>query len=75
MGPNLFGVGGRMAGSQPGFAYSAAMRASGFHWDRDRLLAFVMQPRATVPGTGMPFAGIQDRAQAQAVVDYLLTLR
>ena len=75
IGPNLVGVAGRLAGSQPGYNYSAAMKASNIRWNRANLLTFVGQPRTMVPGTRMPFAGVKDRAKAGEIVDYLLNLR
>jgi cytochrome c len=64
-----------VAGTQPNFSYSPAMKASQIRWNRANLLAFVGQPSKLVPGTRMPFAGIQDKAKANQIVDYLLTLR
>ena len=75
IGPNLFGVGGRAAGTQPNFNYSPAMKASQIRWNRANLLAFVRQPSKLVPGTRMPFAGIQDKAKGEEIVNYLLSLR
>lgn len=74
LGPNLFGIGSRTTGSLPGFAYSPAMKTKGIKWGRDSLLAFVMRPQGVVPGTRMPFGGIQDEAKAEEIVDFLLRL-
>jgi len=73
VGPNLFGVVGRRAGSAPGFAYSPAMQHAGT-WTAAQLLAYIQAPARTVPGNRMPFAGLQNRQQAAAVVAYLGTL-
>lgn len=75
VGPNLFGVSGRMAGSAPGFAYSPAMKGAGFAWSDDKLTAYVMNPKQTVPGDRMPFNGIPNQSQAADVVAYLDTLK
>jgi cytochrome c len=55
-GPNLGGVLGRRAGSQPGFRYSPAMRAAGERglvWSPDTLERYLADPEAVVPGTSM----------------------
>jgi cytochrome c len=74
VGPNLFGVGGRKAGTT-GFAYSPAMKQANFAWTRDKLIAFITDPRKTVPGTKMAFAGQKNPQQAAAIADYLLSLK
>jgi len=75
LGPNLFGVAGRKAGSASGFAYSPAMKAAGFAWSDDKLTAYISHPASVVPGNRMPFAGVGDAARAADVVAYLDTLR
>jgi len=75
LGPNLWRIGGRRAGSVPGFAYSPAMRQAGVSWTRPRLIAFITNPRAVVPGTRMAYAGQRDPRAAAVIADYLLSLR
>jgi len=74
IGPSLFGVVGRDAGSAPGFKYSAAMKAAG-KWTPERLDAFIAAPKAVVPGTAMPFGGLKDAAKRADIVAYLSTLK
>lgn len=74
IGPNLYGIDGRLAGSQANFSYSPAMKASNIRWNREKLRSFVAQPRTVVPGTRMPFGGVQDKAKADEIVNYLLSL-
>jgi cytochrome c len=74
MGPSLYGVVGRKAGSVPGFSYSKAMTASGITWDGAALDAFMAAPQAKVPGTRMPYGGLKDAAKRQAIIEYLKTL-
>lgn len=71
MGPNLAGVIGRNAGSQPGFVYSQAMKARAQPWQQDSLQAFIAQPQAQVPGTYMPYAGLADATDRQAIACFL----
>ncbi|HEY6578071.1 MAG TPA: cytochrome c family protein [Rhizomicrobium sp.] len=75
MGPNLFGVVGRKAGSYPGFSYSAAMTKAGFVWTQSRLAAYLADPQKLVPGNAMPMAGIQNPQQRVDLAAYLATLK
>ena len=57
-GPQLNGLAGRKAGTQPGYAYSPAMKASGLVWNEATLAAYLRDPNALVPGTKMRFWGM-----------------
>ena len=74
LGPNLFGIGGRKAGSDADYDYSPAMKASGVTWSAETLQAFVTDPNKVVPGNKMDYPGA-DAAAAKAIADYLLTLK
>lgn len=73
IGPNLWGVFGRKAGSRPGYAYSEGLKAAGFTWDAQRIDTWIANPRAVVPGTKMSFAGLSDAKDRIDVVAYLKT--
>jgi cytochrome c len=75
LGPNLFGVGGRKAGSVPDYDYSDAMKAYGQPWTADNLQAFILDPAKTVPGNKMDYPGASDAAAAKAIADYLMSLK
>jgi cytochrome c len=75
LGPTLYGVVGRKAGSLPGYGYSDAIKQAGFAWTPDRLRAFLPGPAKAVPGTKMTFAGLKNPAQVEDVIAYLSTLR
>jgi len=75
MGPNLFGIAGRRAGTYQGFSYSAAMKNSGLVWTAGRLDAYLRATQQVVPGNSMPFAGISDQKQRADIVAYLTTLK
>ena len=71
LGPNLFGVIGRKAGSAPGFASSDAMKNSGISWDEASLGDYLKDPKAKVPETKMVFGGLKRPAQLADVIAYL----
>ncbi len=75
-GPHLANLVGRVLGSAAGFDYSPAFKAAkaqGLAWDRERLLGYLADPDAVVPGGWMtPPAGLSTADRA-AVVDYLLS--
>ena len=71
LGPNLFGVIGRKAGSAAGFASSDAMKQSGITWDEASLSDYLKDPKAKVPEAKMIFAGLKRPAQLADVIAYL----
>jgi cytochrome c len=75
VGPNLFGVVGRKAGTLSGFSFSPAMKNSGITWDEEVLAKYLLSPSKMVPGTKMPFGGFNDPNQAADVAAYLATLK
>jgi cytochrome c len=75
LGPSLFGIIGRRAGSETNFAYSDAMKKFDRSWDEATLDAYVAEPRKTVPGTKMIFAGIKEKKDRDDLIAYLETLK
>jgi len=75
VGPSLFGVVGRKAGSVPSYSYSDAMKDSGLTWDDATLDSYLAGPRAKVPGTKMTFAGFPNASDRADVIAYLNTLK
>ena len=73
-GPSLAGILGRIAGSQPGFIFSDAIAKEGIVWDALTLSEFLENPGSYVPGNVMPFSGIRNEDQRQALICYLTTL-
>jgi cytochrome c2 len=71
VGPSLFAVVGRKAGTKPGFSYSKAMAAAGFVWTPDQLQAYIAKPQSVVPGNRMPFAGLPNPKDRADVVGFL----
>ena len=74
IGPTLFGVVGRPAGSVPGFQYTADHKKLGVTWDAATLDKYLTDPRAMVPDTTMVYPGLKDDAQRADLVAYLETL-
>lgn len=72
VGPNLHGIIGRAAASQPGYAYSAALQAADLRWGRDSLAAWVAATEILVPGTTMAYANILNGEEVSRLIDYLL---
>ena len=75
LGPNLLGVIGRKAGTEPDFTlYTPALKASKITWNKKTLDKFLVNPNAKVPGTAMPMQ-IPDNKTRADVVAYLATLK
>lgn len=75
VGPSLFGVVGAKAGHAEGYKYSDAHIKSGLTWDEATLAKYLADPKATVPGNKMAFAGLKKDEDVKAVVEYLKTLK
>ncbi|MDE2135689.1 MAG: c-type cytochrome [Alphaproteobacteria bacterium] len=73
IGPSLFGVVGRKAGTESGYAYSAALKNSGIVWTEDKLKEWSANPKTLVPGTKMMMFGAVQGADADDLVAYLNT--
>src|SRR5919198_2109437 len=63
VGPSLFGIVGRKAGSVAGFNYSRALKGSNVTWTAQNLDAFITNPQRKVPGNQMPYSGMSDAQQ------------
>ena len=63
LGPNLFGIVGKRAGTVPGFKYTNAFRNTAtFEWSEGLLGPWIALPAVMVPGTSMGvFPGVSDR--------------
>lgn len=75
VGPSLFGVFGAKAGFAGGFNYSDVQKKSGLTWDEANLSKYLADPKGTIPGNKMAFAGLKRPEDLKAVVDYLKTLK
>ena len=75
IGPSMFGIVGRPSGTVEGFRYSAANKNAGLTWDTATLDRYLINPRETIPGTSMTYAGLRNEAQRADMVAYLGTLK
>ena len=75
VGPSLFAVAGRKAGAAEGFKYSDAMTKSGLSWDDASLAKYLADPKGSVPGNKMAFAGVKKAEDVAAIIDYLKTVK
>lgn len=73
VGPSLWGVVGRPAGSIAGYQYSAANKGSGIVWSEDKLFEYLAAPQKVVPGTKMTYAGMKPPQDRADVIAYLKT--
>jgi cytochrome c len=74
LGPNLYKIIGRKAGSLPNYGYSSAMRSADFYWGKDQLDRFLENPDAIVPGNNMkPYDGLAAAKRAE-VISFLESL-
>lgn len=75
VGPNLWGIVGRMHGSHEGFAYSDAMAAlKDKPWTYEALNEFITSPKTAIPGTKMGFGGLKKDSDRANLLAYLQTL-
>ena len=71
IGPALWGVLGRKAGSISDYKYSKAMAAYGKAWSFDEMNSFLIKPKAWIKGTKMSFAGLKNAKDRAAVILYM----
>lgn len=71
IGPNLFAMFGREAGSVEGFDYSPAMRDLDLVWTSEALDRWLADPVGFLPGTTMAFTGYRSAEDRRALIAYL----
>ena len=70
MGPTLYNLLGRKAGSVEGYKYSKAMKNSGVVWDEESLDKFLTKPRKFIPKTKMSFRGIKKKSLRDDLISF-----
>ena len=71
IGPNLWGVIGRTAGSVSDYKYSKAMVAYGKEWSFEEMNSYLIKPQAYVKGTKMAFAGLRKEKDRASVILFM----
>ena len=71
IGPNLWSVIGRKAGSIGDYKYSKAMVAYGKVWSFEEMNSYLIKPQAYIKGTKMAFAGLRKEKDRASVILYM----
>ena len=71
IGPNLWNVIGRTAGSVSDYKYSKAMVAYAKEWSFEEMNSYLIKPQAYIKGTKMAFAGLRKEKDRASVIKYL----
>ncbi len=71
IGPNLWGVIGRTAGSVNDYKYSKAMVAYAKEWSFEEMNSYLIKPQAYIKGTKMAFAGLRKEKDRASVILYM----
>ena len=71
IGPNLWSVIGRTAGSISDYKYSKAMIAYGKEWSFEEMNSYLIKPQAYIKGTKMAFAGLRKEKDRASVILYM----
>ena len=71
IGPNLWSVIGRTAGSVNDYKYSKAMIAYGKEWTFEEMNSYLIKPQAYIKGTKMAFAGLRKEKDRASVILYM----
>ena len=71
IGPNLWSVIGRTAGSVSDYKYSKAMLAYGKEWTFEEMNSYLIKPQAYIKGTKMAFAGLRKEKDRASVILFM----
>ena len=71
IGPALWGVLGRQAGSISDYKYSKGMAAHGKTWSFEEMNGFLIKPKNWIKGTKMSFVGLKNVKDRAAIILYM----
>ena len=71
IGPALWGVLGRKAGSVSNYKYSKAIASYGKSWSFEEINGFLIKPKDWIKGTKMSFAGLKNAKDRAAIILYM----
>ena len=75
LGPHLYKIVGRKAGSLPNYDYSSSMKSADFVWDEAKLNRFITNPDEMVPGNNMkPYGGLASADDRAKILTFLRSL-
>ena len=75
IGPSLYNLLGRKAGSVDGYKYSKAMKNSDVVWDEESLDKFLTKPRKFIKRTKMSFWGIKKKSLRDDLISFFKQLQ
>ena len=75
IGPPLYNLLGRKAGSVEGYKYSKAMKNSDVVWDEESLDKFLTKPRKFIKRTKMSFWGIKKKSLRDDLISFFKQLQ
>ncbi len=72
VGPNLYSIIGRQAGTAKGYKkYSKGLKSAGFTWDEALLDQYLKSPRKMIKGGRMAFPGLKKEVDRANIIAYL----
>ena len=71
VGPQLNGLEGKKAGTNPDYSYSEANKNSGLVWNDTVFKEYIKNPMGQMPGTKMAFPGIRNETEISNLWAYL----
>ena len=71
IGPALWGVVGRKAGTINNYKYSKAMSEFGKTWNFETINTFLIKPKDYIKGNKMAFAGLSKEKDRASIILYL----
>ena len=74
IGPPLWNVVNAKRARSAGFGYSSGMTKAGGKWGYEELDAFIANPKKSIPGTKMIFAGVKKASDRANIIAYLRSL-
>ena len=79
VGPPLWGIFGKPAGTVEGYQYSQVhldkAKADSIIWDDATLNIYIADPQALIPGNKMVYPGVKKETQRKNLIEYLKTLK
>ena len=71
VGPQLNGLWDRKAGTVAGYGYSPANKGSDITWTPETFRPYIKDPKGTMPGTKMIFAGLKEDGRISDLIAFL----